>query len=584
MHNSKRQISPQLAGDPLTKALRLWEWALRVPYQDTQRRWQGRFLAGALLFIIFLSTASVIFPIPQAPRPFGSCYAAVLLLGSLNFGAAYLLNRHGYYAMAVSMTLIGFTLNTILAVLLSADQGRLFFLLYLLPVVLLSIALLRLRYAFLVYSLVVASFVIPFIGHPEEHLRLVNIMLFVALVGLMSFALIYHRNLIENERKRSLSESEARYRSLVDVCPDAIVVVAEGKFVFVNPAAVKLFGARSAEDLLGRHAIELIDPAFRRDVSESLLRPRDDRPVEQRILRLDGTSRAVEAIGSAIQYGGKRARQSVIRDITERQHAQKQALELALEREKIKILEQFISDTSHDLRTPIAGLSTNAYMLEKLSEKIVELVARDDQEHLERSLKQLAERAQSLQAALRRLTRIVESMFDMARLDGLTTFTLSRTDLNIVVKRLTEPYFAEAAHMGLALGLTLWEQPISVFLNEIEFGRVLQNLVENALQYTPRGGTISLSTYVQDGKAILEVSDSGIGIAPHELPHIFERFYRTDRARSTHTGGTGLGLAIAKKIVEAHKGCITVQSQPDCGTTFRIYLPAAGAQRASPAT
>jgi signal transduction histidine kinase len=172
-------------------------------------------------------------------------------------------------------------------------------------------------------------------------------------------------------------------------------------------------------------------------------------------------------------------------------------------------------------------------------------------------------------------------MFDMARLDGLTTFTLSRTDLNTVIERALEPYFADAEQLGCTLTFTPCSQSLSVFLNEMEFGRVLQNLVENALQYTPRGGKIALSTYAQENKAVFEVSDSGIGIAADELPHIFERFYRTDKARSTHTGGAGLGLAIAKKIVEGHRGRITVESQPDRGTTFRIYLPMVTAQERS---
>jgi PAS domain S-box-containing protein len=582
MHTVNRRMSPQVAQTLLNRAQSLLAWLLRVPYQEVLRKRQGEFLAGTLLTIISMSLGSALFPIPQSPRPFGSYHAPMLILISLTFAIAYALNRYGRYFWAVSLTLVSFTLNTILSVLLSAEQDSFLLLIYLLVPVLLGIALLRLRYAFLIYSLTVVSFLILFIARPEERPLLLNIMLFVTLVGIVAFMLIYHHNLVENERQRNLSESEARYRSLVEVCPDAIVVVAEGKFVFVNPAAVSLFGANSPDNLLGRYAIEFIDPAFRQDVSQSLLRPRDDRPVEQRILRLDGTPRDVEVIGSAIHYGGKRARQSVIRDITERKKAQQQALDLALERERIKLLEQFISDTSHDLRTPIAALSTNSNVFQMLSQRVAELVAQGDTEGLTRTLQQLSERAQSLQAASRRLGRIVEGMFDMARLDGLTTFTLSRTDLNTVVRRGMEPYFADAAQVGCTLTLTLHQKPVLVFLNEVEFGRVLQNLVENALQYTPRGGSIQVSTYVQEGKAIFEVRDSGIGIAPDELPHIFERFYRTDKARSTHTGGSGLGLAIAKKIVEAHKGCITVESQPNCGTTFRVYLPTVSVQESSP--
>jgi len=562
-------------------ARRLWLWLTHVPYSETQRKRQGEFLAGAALFVIFAALASVILPMPQAPRPFGEHYTAMLLLCSALFAVVYALNRAGKYNWAATLMLSAFAFNTIMAVLLATEPERFFFLIYLIVPILLSTVLVSFPYAFLSYSLIIGGFAIMLIAQPEARLTLLNIMLFIVTVGLATLLMIYYRDALEADRQRSLSESEARYRSLVEVCPDAIVVVAEGRFVFVNPAAITLFGAQNADELLGKAAIAFIDPAFRRDVSESLLRPRDDRPVEQRILRLDGTARTVEVIGSAILYGGKRARQSVIRDITERQKAQQQALELAVEREKIRLLEQFISDTSHDLRTPIATLNTNAYVFEKLGQKMSAQLTQNDAQSLERTLQQLMERAQDLRLTARRLARIVEGMFDMARLDGLTTFTLSRTDLNKVIARALEPYFTDAEQLGCTLTFTPCSQKLSVFLNEVEFGRVLQNLVENALQYTPRGGKIAVSTYAQENKAVFEVSDSGIGIAADELPHIFERFYRTDKARSTHTGGAGLGLAIAKKIVEGHRGRITVESQPDRGTTFRVYLPMVTAQEQS---
>jgi PAS domain S-box-containing protein len=581
MGNLSQRTLSRVVDDLWRGARRLWLWLTHVPYSETQRRRQGEFLAGASLFVIFAALASVILPMPQAPRPFGEHYTAMLLLCSALFAVVYALNRAGKYNWAATLMLSAFAFNTIMAVLLATEPERFFFLVYLIVPILLSTVLVSFPYAFLSYSLIVGSFAVMLIAQPEARPMLLNIMLFIVTVGLATLLMIYYRDALEADRQRSLSESEARYRSLVEVCPDAIVVVSEGRFVFVNPAAVTLFGAQGADELLGKAAIAFIDPAFRHDVSESLLRPRDEHPVEQRILRLDGTARMVEVIGSAILYGGKRARQSVIRDITERQKAQQQALELAVEREKIKLLEQFISDTSHDLRTPIATLNTNAYVFEKLGQKMSAQLTQNDAQSLERTLQQLMERAQDLRLTARRLARIVEGMFDMARLDGLTTFTLSRTDLNKVIARALEPYFTDAEQLGCTLTFTPCSQSLSVFLNEVEFGRVLQNLVENALQYTPRGGRIALSTYAQENKAVFEVSDSGIGIAAEELPHIFERFYRTDKARSTHTGGAGLGLAIAKKIVEGHRGRITVESQPDHGTTFRVYLPIVTAQEQS---
>ena len=101
---------------------------------------------------------------------------------------------------------------------------------------------------------------------------------------------------------------------------------------------------------------------------------------------------------------------------------------------------------------------------------------------------------------------------------------------------------------------------------------MLGNLIDNAIKYTPPGGTITLSLHREGNWANLEVSDTGIGIAPEHLAHIFDRFYRVDKARSRTSGGTGLGLAIVKGIAEQHGGRVTVTSEPGRGSTFTVWL------------
>jgi signal transduction histidine kinase len=107
-------------------------------------------------------------------------------------------------------------------------------------------------------------------------------------------------------------------------------------------------------------------------------------------------------------------------------------------------------------------------------------------------------------------------------------------------------------------------------------GRLRQlflNLVDNAVKYTPSGGSVTLALERQGNEAVFEVSDTGIGIPQTELGKIFDRFYRVDKARSRELGGTGLGLSIAKWIVELHRGSITVTSEPQKGSTFTVHLP-----------
>ncbi|HLV35544.1 MAG TPA: sensor histidine kinase, partial [Spirillospora sp.] len=98
-------------------------------------------------------------------------------------------------------------------------------------------------------------------------------------------------------------------------------------------------------------------------------------------------------------------------------------------------------------------------------------------------------------------------------------------------------------------------------------------VIDNAIQYTPAAGTVSVRTCQRDGQALVEVEDTGIGIDSNDLPHIFNRLYRADKARSTETGGIGLGLPIAQKIIETHGGKIEVESTPRVGSIFRVWLP-----------
>jgi two-component system phosphate regulon sensor histidine kinase PhoR len=130
----------------------------------------------------------------------------------------------------------------------------------------------------------------------------------------------------------------------------------------------------------------------------------------------------------------------------------------------------------------------------------------------------------------------------------------------------------QAADSGVALR---WEgAPVTVLGSTKDLALLARNLLENAVRYTPRGGRVSVEVRGDDGRARLRVEDTGIGIPLRDLPRIFERFYRVDRARSRDTGGTGLGLSIARHVVERHGGEIDADSELGRGSTFRVTLPA----------
>ena len=132
-----------------------------------------------------------------------------------------------------------------------------------------------------------------------------------------------------------------------------------------------------------------------------------------------------------------------------------------------------------------------------------------------------------------------------------------------------------AEHAGVGIEIRLPPTPLILAVDRSRIRQLALNLIENAVKYTPRGGQVSVELGGNDGRAVFTVADTGIGIAPGDLPHVFDRFWRADsaRTRTSERAGTGLGLAICKWIAEAHGGTIEVQSRPGRGTTFTVGLP-----------
>jgi signal transduction histidine kinase len=178
----------------------------------------------------------------------------------------------------------------------------------------------------------------------------------------------------------------------------------------------------------------------------------------------------------------------------------------------------------------------------------------------------------------------VESLLTLARADeGRAPLAVEESDLRDLLVDVAETAGMLGEGMGISVTSTMPKHPVPLAVDRHRIREMLLNLVTNAIKYTPQGGTVDLTLADQDGAVTLIVRDTGIGIAPGDLPHIFERFWRADPARS-RTGerpGTGLGLAITKWIAEAHGGSITVQSRPGRGTLFIVRFPRGGVPRAA---
>jgi signal transduction histidine kinase len=170
-----------------------------------------------------------------------------------------------------------------------------------------------------------------------------------------------------------------------------------------------------------------------------------------------------------------------------------------------------------------------------------------------------------------RMNRLFRDLMTLQRSDSDEQFVQPKAfDLSRVTQNLTETYAAAAEREGLTLTIATHAQP--VYADPAKLEQVLDNLLSNALKYTNEG-EVRLAYAQKAGEVVVSVTDTGIGIDEAHLPHLFDRFYRTDQARSRTEGGTGLGLAVVKRILQAHGTDIEVSSTPGAGTTFRFRLP-----------
>jgi len=228
---------------------------------------------------------------------------------------------------------------------------------------------------------------------------------------------------------------------------------------------------------------------------------------------------------------------------------------------EFKRLEQmrkdFVANVSHELRTPITSIKGFA-----------ETMLDDELD------KQLEQHFLSIiHKESHRLQLLIQDLLDLSKLEK-ADFHLNYQTIHVdhLIRESVEMTKVQAKEKSIALTIA-GENELVLSADYDRLKQVILNLIYNAINYTPNGGKVTVAAYNSSGYIKIEVSDTGMGIAPEALPRIFERFYRVDKARSRNTGGTGLGLSITKHIVEAHDGQIFVDSVVDQGSTFTIMLP-----------
>ena len=309
-----------------------------------------------------------------------------------------------------------------------------------------------------------------------------------------------------------------------------LLVGADDGLGYANPAAARLLGG------VPRTLRALTPPAVRALVEET----RSDRRAREREVETGFPTRVLRASTVALRDPGEVL--VVLRDVTAARRVE------AMRRD-------FVADASHELKTPAAAIQAAA--------ETVERAVGDDPGAAARFATQLRRDAT-------RLSRIVSDLLDLSRLEAERP-ALERVRLDRVVGEETDRLTSVAAGSGVRIEPAL--EPVTVRGARGDLALLVRNLLDNAVRYSPEGGRVSVRLTERDGRAVLEVEDTGIGIPTRDLPRIFERFYRVDRARSRETGGTGLGLSIARHVAERHGARIEAESELGRGSTFRVTLP-----------
>jgi PAS domain S-box-containing protein len=362
------------------------------------------------------------------------------------------------------------------------------------------------------------------------------------------------------ERRRAEDLMQYQANLLQSVSDSIITTDTDWSIQTWNAASELLYGWR-VDEVLGKPLHDVICSSYATGNIDEILA----RVIEQRYWQGEATQRrkdgSVILVLSSIslledETGAPSGFVLVSRDFTERQRAEQQKIELAVEKEKVRLLREFISEASHDFRTPITAIIGSLYLLQKKNPEIGG-----------RYLDDIATQVNNLKG-------LVENLLTLSRLEGGSkVLNFSSVNLNDLINDIVAQLRSLAYQKKQTISVLLKPNPPLIQADPVELGRAITNLLTNAINYTSEGGAIHLTTDGNHDEVVIRVGDNGIGIDPKDLPHIFERFYRSRSSQSRRPGGSGLGLAIVKRIVESHQGRVAVKSVLGEGSTFEIMLP-----------
>jgi two-component system phosphate regulon sensor histidine kinase PhoR len=349
------------------------------------------------------------------------------------------------------------------------------------------------------------------------------------------------------ERLQTISEDRSKLLTILGGMVEGVVAVdADQQVVHLNAAAGRILGV-SPEECVGKPIWEVTRIRQVGEAIEEALH-RSKEVISELELESGSQERIVELQSAPLQngQGGLVGAVLVLHDVSELRRLE-------------TVRQDFVANVSHELKTPITAIRG-----------LIDTIVDDPAMAAETKAQFLVK----IQNQSLRLSRLVTDLLTLARLESVAGMLETEPlDLAAVVRRSAANFRSDADTRGITLTIEGPEDPVTIEGDGEALELMVNNLLDNALKYTPRNGQVWVRVGEESGQAVVEVRDTGIGIAREHHDRVFERFYRVDKARSRELGGTGLGLSIVKHICKAHNASITVASAPATGSTFTVRAP-----------
>lgn len=372
--------------------------------------------------------------------------------------------------------------------------------------------------------------------------------LFILIMAWMLYLLMKRNNFKRNQIEEMLRDSESRYRRIIKLSPEPITIHSDGILIYANDAALKIVGAAKVEEVIGKPFFDFLHPDYHEKEKErhQSMTSIEDRleGFEQKIIRLDGEIIEVETSSICIdEYLGKPVIQNVMKDITER----KRTDEMLRKSEKLSVVGQLAAGVAHEIRNPLTSLKGFLQLLNSKNlghNKYFDI----------------------MQAEIERINFIVNEFMIVS--NPQVVRSQEEKNLESILENIVLLLGAQANLINVQIA-TEFESDIPLIkCDENQLKQVFINILKNALEAMDSGGVILIQVKnIQPNKILIRFIDQGIGIPEEQIPKLGEPFH------STKEYGTGLGLMVTNKIIEGHRGSMSIKSKVNQGTTVDIILP-----------